>query len=77
MKHICINLSNMLVSNYETSAVMAADKKYRNLQIFMKDQESYPFQWKFPKRGKELRKLGCNLKNIAHNQFNEDRDYFV
>lgn len=55
----------MVVSKYETSAGMTADKKYRNLQIFTKGQESYPFQWKIPKRGKKLRKLGCYLKKYS------------
>lgn len=67
----------MMVPTYETSAGVTADKKYRSLQIFTKNQEFYPFQWKIPKRDKKLRKLGCYLKNTAHNQFNKDRDYFV
>lgn len=70
MKHIRINLSNIVASNYETSAGMTADKRYKNLQSFTKDQECYPFQWKIPKRGKKLGKLGCYLKNTTHNQFN-------
>lgn len=56
---------------------MTAVKRYKNLQIFIKDQESHPSQWKIPERGNKLRKLGSYLKNTAHNQFNWDRNYFV